>query len=89
MSSTSTTVITRRNLLRTGALGLGTATLLGSSLAWAANAKMSQDFAAYQTTPKGKARCDACTQWEAPHGCKVVAGVISPIGWCSLFAAKS
>ena len=89
MSKSSITLISRRSVLRAGALGAGSAALLTSSLAWAATTKMSQDSAAYQTTPKGKARCDACTQWEPPHGCKVVSGVISPIGWCTLFTAKS
>jgi hypothetical protein len=50
--------------------------------------KLPQKAVAYQPTPKGKSRCDGCIQWEPPHGCKVVAGVIDPAGWCSVFAPK-
>jgi hypothetical protein len=55
----------------------------------AAASKLPQKAVAYQPTPKGKFRCDGCIQWEPPHGCKVVAGVIDPAGWCSVFAPKA
>ena len=32
-----------------------------------------------------KSHCGICTHFRAPHGCKVVAGEISPQGWCKLF----
>jgi hypothetical protein len=44
--------------------------------------------AQYQPTPKGASRCDNCSQFLAPSACKVVAGKISPSGWCQLYAAK-
>jgi hypothetical protein len=56
--------------------------------AGAAVTKLPQKAVAYQPTPKGRSRCDGCIQWEPPHGCKVVAGVIDPAGWCSVFAPK-
>jgi hypothetical protein len=47
-----------------------------------------QKVAQYQPTPKGASRCDNCSQFLAPSACKVVAGKISPSGWCQLYAAK-
>lgn len=32
--------------------------------------------------------CAICTHFEAPHGCALVAGQISPQGWCDLFTRK-
>jgi hypothetical protein len=55
----------------------------------AQDAKASKSAAQYQAVPKGKARCDGCVAFEAPSACKVVAGPVSPSGWCVMFAAKS
>jgi hypothetical protein len=48
-------------------------------------AKLSQRAAAYRSTPNGMFSCAACTFFIAPRSCKVVAGEISPTGWCKLF----
>ena len=61
------------------ALGLGAAFRAG------AEAKLSQQDAAYQDTPKGMFSCALCTLFIPPHACKVVSGDISPRGWCKLF----
>jgi len=53
-----------------------------------AEAKMGQKAAAYQTTPKGKQRCDNCALWRAPDSCLLVESPISPSGWCNLYRAK-
>ena len=53
-----------------------------------AGSKVSQKAANYQTTPKGNARCNVCTQWQQPSSCKIVQGTILPTGWCSLYAPK-
>lgn len=82
--------MTRRGLLRRGALITGGAVLatgLIPSIA-AASSKESQKLARYQTTPKGKARCDGCAQWRAPNACALVDGEISASGWCILYAPK-
>jgi len=50
---------------------------------------MAQKAVSYQDSPKGRARCDGCTQWKPPESCKIVSGVINPAGWCTLYAAKS
>jgi hypothetical protein len=35
--------------------------------------------------PKGMFSCATCTFFVKPRSCKVVAGDISPQGWCKLF----
>ena len=53
-----------------------------------------QASAKYQNMPKGAYHCGLCTYFipgataTGPGNCKVVAGSISPNGWCQLFAAK-
>jgi hypothetical protein len=55
----------------------------------AAPSKVPHSDAAYQTSPKGGARCEKCSQFIAPSSCKLVASPISPSGWCSFFAPKA
>jgi hypothetical protein len=79
----------RRRLL-TGALvtgGLATAALATGGSA-STPTKVAQKTASYQATPKGSARCNVCSLWQAPESCKLVVGPISPTGWCSLYSAK-
>ncbi len=81
----------RRSMLELAALA-GTAGILGTGLAprqAQAATKVAQKTVAYQTTPKGKLRCDTCLQWQSPSSCKVVEGTISPTGWCSIYAPKA
>jgi hypothetical protein len=42
----------------------------------------------YQPGPKGNQRCDLCSNFLAPSGCRVVSGGVSPNGWCLLFKPK-
>ena len=47
-----------------------------------------KDQVAYQDTPAANGdRCQMCTFFEAPGGCKVVDGSIKPEGWCKLYEA--
>ena len=88
--SISGTRVSRRNFLYTAAAGSGA--MLGMSLIGspaAAATKIPQKTARYQATPKGKARCDNCALWQPPSSCKIVAGTISPSGWCVLYKKKS
>jgi hypothetical protein len=96
MSKTSSiangTETTRRGLITrlaitgaAGVVGVGLAT----SRAAAAPAKLSPNEIGYQPSPNGNARCEACVNWQAPNACKVVAGPISPTGWCGLFVRKT
>ena len=50
--------------------------------------KIDQKVALYQPSPKNGQSCNKCMQWEPPASCKIVAGTISPAGWCQLFSPK-
>jgi hypothetical protein len=55
-------------------------------------AKSAQSAVQYQTTPKGTAKCSGCKFFlpGTPKGqCQVVAGDISPDGWCVVYSAKA
>ena len=81
--------ISRRVLMRnisTAAPMALLATAFGTQQAAAAGS-VPQSAAAYQDKPNGDKRCDGCSHFDPPSSCKVVAGVISPSGWCKLFAA--
>ena len=73
----------RRTLLQI-ACG-GAITGLGIAKNAAAQPKVSKQVVVYQDHPDGSKRCDRCTQFEPPNGCKVVQGPISPEGSCRLF----
>jgi hypothetical protein len=47
--------------------------------------KMSRVEVKYQDTPHGGMSCQACSFFRRPACCKVVAGEVSPHGWCRLF----
>lgn len=82
--------LTRRAFFR-GAAGVAGAALAGTVIPIRiANAqqKASKQAMQYQDKPKGDQECDKCMQFEAPKSCKVVAGDISPKGWCVAFTKK-
>jgi hypothetical protein len=81
--------ISRRVVLASAAFSLGAATAATVVSQTAAQQKLSQADAKYQTTPKDDQRCDGCVNFQPPNACKFVQGDISPNGWCQLFAAKS
>ncbi len=80
----------RRNLLR-GGLTILAGTVLATGVAHAqdADSKVDQSAVQYQLTPKDGAKCSTCVNFVAPNACKVVAGTISPNGWCVAYAPKS
>jgi hypothetical protein len=83
---------TRRQVLGRAAVAAGLAGAASAGLshqAVAAAIKLRQGDIGYQPSPKGNARCELCANWQAPNACKVVSGVISPSGWCSLYVRKS
>lgn len=53
-----------------------------------AQEKIAQSLVMYQATPNDGKRCDQCQHWQAPNACAIVAGTISPSGWCGVFAPK-
>jgi hypothetical protein len=60
-----------------------------------ADAKSPQSAVQYQDKPKGDAKCSGCKFFEpgkdanAKGQCQVVAGDISPDGWCVVYSKKS
>jgi hypothetical protein len=81
----------RRRLLRNAAYLAASGPLLVVAFAAspaAADSKVPQTTANYQSSPKGAARCDNCSQFEAPSSCKVVQGAVAAAGWCALYATK-
>jgi uncharacterized protein YjbJ (UPF0337 family) len=60
------------------------------SAAPAATSKVSQTSVQYQAQPKGEQKCGGCVNFIAESNtCKLVAGQVSPEGWCSLWAKKA
>jgi len=51
-----------------------------------AQSKSSQQAAEYQPTAKYGQSCAMCQLFRPPGACQVVAGVISPQGWCKFFS---
>jgi hypothetical protein len=68
--------------------GAATVVLGGSIPAALAQQKVSQANAKYQSHPNGQQRCDICQLFRPPSSCQIVAGTISPNGWCQFFTAK-
>jgi hypothetical protein len=79
--------ISRREVLTSAGLSFGAAATMVSQTA--AQQKISQADAKYQTMPKGDQRCESCVNFQPPNGCKFVQGEISPNGWCQLFVMKT
>lgn len=76
----------RRKVLQLGVAALGGAML---APARAQAKKVPKAQVQYQDAPKNGQQCDACAQFVAPAGCKLVDGEISPKGWCLLFVKKA
>jgi outer membrane biogenesis lipoprotein LolB len=77
--------IARRHLILAGTAGL----LLLPACAHAEESaqKLSKTDAEYQDSPKNDQQCSDCTKFQPLASCSVVAGDISPRGWCKLFEA--
>jgi len=58
---------------------------LAALSAGGAVAEVAQRATQYQPTPKGGQACAGCNSFIAPNQCKLVAGEISPSGWCRLW----
>lgn len=80
--------VSRRTLLVCTVTGAAGAAALFAS-ARQAQAKMAQTAAGYQDSPKGDQQCSTCSLFQAPNGCQLVDGNISPSGWCKFFVKKS
>jgi len=69
--------------------------LMMSSTTVAQAAKAPKSKYAYQAHPKGSQQCSDCALFEPGRSmyengeCRLVAGSISPHGWCTAFTAKA
>lgn len=84
----TSTDLSRRTLLHLALAGGGALIAATVTTPAVAGSKIARKAVRYQDAPKGNARCDNCRQWQAPASCKLVDGVISPSGWCSIYAPK-
>jgi hypothetical protein len=50
--------------------------------------KVAKQVVQYQDSPRQGHECSGCSNFMAPSSCKVVAGTISPHGWCSIWTPK-
>lgn len=76
----------RRDMLRTGMMIV--AGVAAASAAQAQDEKIAQELVQYQNMPKDGQKCNMCAQWVDPNACKIVAGTISPQGYCVAFAPR-
>ena len=84
--------LSRRHVLRGVTLVAAGAAVAATSLPAAAAAptgKMTQEAAAYQSSPKNGQKCLDCSFFTQPSACKLVEGTISPVGWCKFYAKKA
>ncbi len=77
----------RRTALKVG-LAAVTASVAGVAAKAVAQEKLAQNLVQYQDTPKDGAKCSGCVNFAAPNACTIVAGEISPEGWCVAYAPK-
>jgi High potential iron-sulfur protein len=75
---------TRRQVMRAGLAAVGAVVAASTD----AQEKIAQAMVQYQPTPKDGNKCSTCVNFEAPASCKIVAGSISPNGWCIAYAPK-
>ena len=83
--------LSRRQLFSAlfGSAVFGTAYSLVDNGRAQAQPKTSKKVAKYQTHPHNGQHCQICRYFKPPHSCQLVAGTISPNGWCSFFAKKT
>jgi hypothetical protein len=77
----------RRLVLRSG-MGAIAAGLVARVGAAQQPTKLAQNVVMYQDHPKGSQKCSICAHFIPPNACQIVAGDISPNGWCGVFTPK-
>ena len=76
----------RRGLLLGAMAAIGAVTIVDTAPSSAtAETKISEGAVAYQDHPNGDKECSKCAQFQPPSSCKLVAGTISPRGYCRIF----
>lgn len=81
--------IGRRHFLRLAALAFGGAAAAGLG-GRPALAQQSKQAAGYQDSPNGGQRCADCQFFNSRNrSCQLVAGEISPSGWCRFYRRET
>jgi hypothetical protein len=73
---------TRRRLIRAAVAAV---VAVANAPAASAQSQIARAEALYQDHPKNGFSCAACALFRPPAACAVVAGSISPRGWCRFF----
>lgn len=87
-------VLSRRAFLEASLTGAVVAGVAGIA-ADAARAQMrrggttAKSVARYQNTPNRRRRCSGCVHFLRPNRCAIVAGAISPNGWCRFYERRA
>jgi len=81
----TTTLLSRRSVVMAAAAAAPLLVMSGTG----AQAKETQTAVRYQDSPKDGRQCSGCNNFLPPNSCKLVDGVISPNGWCQLWAKKA
>ena len=85
------TPCSRRSLLLDAAVAVTAVTATAAALAASASnilLKISQSAVGYQDHPNGEKRCSECVHFLPPSSCNRVDGMISPQGYCRIFASR-
>jgi hypothetical protein len=83
--------LSRRRVFQTligSAAGLSAGLALLGNQSADAQSKTPKKVAKYQDHPNKGQQCSTCNFFRPPHSCQLVAGNISPKGWCSFYAKK-
>ena len=98
MPTAKSDLTTRRRVLKAGFAAAGSVAAIGTaqaadagpphgdSTAPSGGTKLSPEAVQYQPTPKDWQKCLFCAYFQAPDTCGIVAGKVSPQGWCTHFA---
>lgn len=88
MDDHQTPKASRRNILRAGA-AIVAAGMVVKHAAAEESQKIEKSLVGYQDKPNANGqKCSACANFQPPAACAIVAGAISPNGWCGAFAPK-
>jgi hypothetical protein len=85
-NNTRTPKISRRSAMQALSFAVVAAPVMLATRS--ALAKMSQESATYQNSPKGNQNCANCKLFVPPSSCTLVEGLISPQGWCKFWVGK-
>ena len=80
-------MLARRRLIAAAGAGLFMLQACARAGVQQSEEKLSKPDTAYQDLPKNDQQCSECTKFQPPKGCSVVAGDISPKGWCKFYEA--